>query len=514
MTTFELSEILFPDVKITREDIEKKYPERNLRARAEVTRFGASPTGYINIGGLYTAYISYRIAKESGGVFILRIEDNNRRDIVEGGIQNFVNALTSYEIFFDEGYFDKDCQIGDYGPYIQTQRESIYKVFVKDLVSRGIAYPCFCSSDNLEQLRQKQKDNNEQTGYYGKYAKCSKLSVEEAGRKALNGEPFVIRVRNEFIKKYKEKYYNDLIKGKVKLSVSDLDIIILKETGVPDYNFAHVCDDHLMRTTIITRCEDWLPSLHTHLALFSLMGWNPPKYAHIGALSIKINERSVVKISKSLGEPVTVDHYLKKGYTPNSFYSYFSVISDSNCNNSELCFSNMSRHGAIFDIAKLNYISKQIFDQTDEETILNGFAAWIKKWQPESAKKILKDGALFLESLRIIKGVEKSRKSVACYSDLLEELQPFYSAPHNDKLIEGDREILGVLSLKLTNSQINNSNDVRALLEDVANVVGVNLSRVCAAFRRLATGSDNSPSVIEIITVFDKCRILNWLNGF
>lgn len=512
MTTIDLSEILFPNVKMTREDVEKLFPKRNLKKGAAVTRFGASPTGYINIGGLYTAYISYRIAKESEGVFILRIEDNNRRDIVDGGIQNFVNALTSYEIFFDEGYFDQCYQVGNYGPYIQTQRENIYKVFVKDLVARGLAYPCFCSTEKLDRLRERQQNCKEQTGYYGKYAECSKLSANEAAEKALRGEPFVIRIRNEFLKFYKEEYYYDLIKGKVKLSVSDLDIIILKETGIPDYNFAHVCDDHLMRTTVITRCEDWLPSLHTHLALFALMGWEPPQYAHIGALSIKLNERSVVKISKSLGESVTVDHYLKKGYTPDTFKSYFSVISGSDLNNDKLCPKNMSCHGAIFDVDKLNHIGKYEFDKSSPLAITEGFEHWLKKWASDFADIILDDRDFLVKTLLIIKGVEKPRKAIACYDDLLKALLPFYSAPHKDKLIEGDREILKDLFVELKKVYPVEAKDMRSFLEGFAHTHRLTLSRVCSAIRRLVVGSDASPSVIEILTVLDKEKILKWLN--
>lgn len=519
MTTKELADILFPDVMERPEDFEKRYPPRKLLQGAEVTRFGASPTGYINIGGLYTAFISWKIAKMSNGKFILRIEDNNQRDLIDDGIKNFVNALTSYDISFDEGYIDTENEIGGYGPYIQSKRQNIYQVYVKELVSKGFAYPCFCSVEKLEGLRELQRTNKEQTGYYGKYAECRNLSPEVAAERALMGESFVIRLRAEYLSDYTEEYYDDLIKGKVRLSKSDLDLIILKESGLPDYHFAHVVDDHLMGTTIITRCEDWLPSLHTHLALFSLMGWKPPRYAHIGALSIKLNERSIVKISKKLGDAVTVDYYLKKGYTPEAFKAYFAGIA-SNISD-ELIFenkvedsfslSNMSSHGAIFDIAKLNYVSKFILEKNELNLLERRFSQWIAKYHPELFEIITCDEKFLSEILRIIRGVEAPRRSVACCEDILKEVMPYFNAPHKGSLIDGDLDLLKGFMFRIRERELENIDAVRTLLTVFANEQGVSLKRIAAALRRMIVGSDYSPSVFEMVMIFGLNRIGSWI---
>lgn len=519
MTYKEFANILFPSIQESVEDVQRKYPTRKISATAEVTRFGASPTGYINIGGLYTAFISWKLAKQTNGIFILRIEDNNQRDIVPDGIENFVNALLKYGISFDEGYFSEKKEFGSYGPYSQTSRAEIYQVFVKKLVEEGIAYPCFCSLHQLNDVRTQQRLKNEKTGYYGAYAKCRCLSLHDAAELAKNGKPFVIRIKAEYLKQYENNYYNDMIKGKVKLSPSDLDIVILKETGIPDYNFAHVVDDYLMGTTTITRCEDWLPSLHTHLALFNILGWKPPRYAHIGAISIK-KGRSIIKISKKLGEKVTVDYYLKKGYIPEAMHNYFMMIACADFENywlehkeDEYKFSiqKMNVHGALLDEDKLNYVSKKEFDRLSVGIIFKKFIHWVKEYSSDAYLLFSSDSEYTQKIIKIVKGIERPRLAICHFEQLMDEIYPFFNAPHINQVTFQDKKYLELLTINIENQKWDNLNRIRQSIQELCNDNNIAVNDFCMALRRMIVGKQQSPSVYEMLMMLGKEKIMNWL---
>lgn len=519
MTNEELANILFPNVKLTIQDIEKKYPKRKLSEREEITRFGASPTGYINIGGLYTAFIAWKLAEQTKGHFILRIEDNNQREIIDGGINDFVSALLKCYICFDEGYFDKDNEVGIYGPYSQTARKNIYQVFIKDLVAKGIAYPCFCSLEDLDEMRNFQRKNGIKTGYYGKYAKCRNLSLTEAADKALNKVPFTIRIKSEYLDKYNVRIYNDLIKGKVKLKNSDLDIVIMKQSGIPDYNFAHVIDDHYMGTTTITRCEDWLPSLHTHLALFDIMGWTPPNYAHIGAISIKYNN-SIVKVSKKLGEKVTVKYFLKKGYIPEAIHKYFMITACADyeeywLNNKEQTYSfeinKMSAHGALLDIQKLDYVSKKEISKFAVDELYERYVQWIEAYYPEEQEIYCNDSVFTKNVITIIRGVEKPRMAIAYFEQLHEEMLLFVNAPYKVGILKKDKE---GLSLFKTYIRQQKWTDLVTIKESISLFCASNCLRTsdfCMILRKMIVGREKSPSVYEMLLLLGKDRIIEWI---
>lgn len=511
MTDKELANVLFPDITETVQDLERIYPMRNIDENAEITRFGASPTGYINMGGLYTAFISWKLANQSNGHFILRIEDNNQRDIIDEGISDFVNALVSYGIEFDEGYFNEKEQLGEYGPYVQTQRKRIYQIVVKELVEKGMAYPCFCTADMLENMPEIQKERHVLTGYYGKYAKCKNLSNEEAARKVRKGEPFVIRIKSEKLLKFKMEYYIDAIKGKVKLTPSPIDIVILKTSGVPDYNFAHVVDDHFMRTTVITRCEDWLPSLHTHLALFYLTGWIPPQYAHIGAISIKLNERSIVKVSKKLGEKVTVDYYLKKGYITKAIHEYFMMIAcaeyeeywrGNKKGDFKFSLKKMSSHGAILDNDKLNYVARMEMSNLSIMELYNQFIKWMHRFHPDKVEQYSANYVFTIKILSLARGLEKERKAVACFDDVLQETEKFFHMPYRGSLDEKDRINIEVYR-SYNHISFNTTNEVKEFLLQINEAHGISMSEMCSSFRKLFTGEDKSSSVLEMLIAFN-----------
>lgn len=519
MTNEELANILFPDVKETIMDIERCYPQRELREHEEVTRFGASPTGYINIGGLYTAFVSWKLAEQTKGHFILRIEDNNRRDIIDGGINDFVDSLLKYHILFDEGYFNKDNEVGIYGPYSQTARKHIYQVFIKDLVAKGIAYPCFCSLEDLEEMRRCQRKSGVKTGYYGEYAKCRYLSLTEAADKALRKEPFTIRIKSEYLRTYNTEVYNDLIKGKVKLKKTDLDIVIMKQSGIPDYNFAHVVDDHFMGTTTITRCEDWLPSLHTHLALFHVMGWNPPNYAHIGAISIKINN-SIVKVSKKLGEKVTVQYYLKKGYIPEAIHKYFLITACADyeqfwLENKEKTYSfalnKMSAHGALLDVKKLNYVSKKELSKLSVDVLYEKYLQWIEEYYPDELEIYHNDTVFIKNVIRTIKGLEKPRMAIAYFEQLHEEILLFLNAPYRIDMLKNDRENLSLFLTYIHQQKWTTLAMTKDCVISFCTANNLTTSEFCMILRKMITGKEKSPSVYEMLFLIGKDRICDWL---
>ena len=275
----ELAELIFPDIKETVADLEKRFPKRNLPEGAEVTRFAPSPTGFLHTGSLFTALICRKVATQSGGVFYVRLEDTDTKRGIEGSGEQLLQQLKIFDVYPDEGY-KGDYEDGNYGPYIQSQRADIYKAVIKHLLEQGKAYPCFCSPEDLEEIRKIQEKDKLNPGYYGEFAKCRFLSNDERAEKIRNGEPFVIRFRSEG-NHVNKIVVNDLVRGTFEIAQNDQDIVIYKSDGLPTYHFAHACDDHFMHTTTVIRGEEWIPSLPIHVELFEALGWQAPKYAHL-----------------------------------------------------------------------------------------------------------------------------------------------------------------------------------------------------------------------------------------
>ena len=291
----KLAQLLFSHITKSCDDYEKQYPERNLPEGAVVTRIGPSPTGFVHLGNLFNAIIGERLAHQSNGVIFMRIEDTDTKREVPGAVKILIDAMTQFGVFFDEGA-TVDGDNGNYGPYRQRQRKDIYQCFAKQLVERGMAYPCFCTEDELEQMREKQKDNKQNFGYYGEYAKCRDLTYEEIEEKIKAGIPYVLRYKSEGSSENFVKVY-DAIKGELQIQENYIDLVILKSDGIPTYHFAHVVDDHLMRTTHVIRGEEWLPSLPMHVQMFDAMGWEHPLYCHTAQL-MKMDGTSQRKLSK------------------------------------------------------------------------------------------------------------------------------------------------------------------------------------------------------------------------
>lgn len=430
-----LAELLFKDITTIPDDYEKMYPERDLKEGAKVTRIAPSPTGFMHLGNLFGAIADERLAHQSGGVFYLRIEDTDDKRAVEGGVETILDVFNKFGLKFDEGA-TADGDKGNYAPYRQRQREKIYKTYAKSLVERGLAYPCFCTEEDLSQMRDEQQKNKDNFGYYGKYAKHRNMSIYEIETELKKGTPYVIRFKSMGNAENKIKF-TDLIKGNIELTENDQDIVILKSDGIPTYHFAHVIDDHLMRTSIVLRGEEWLSTLPIHLQLFDTLGFKRPKYAHTAQL-MKIDGNSKRKLSKRKDPELALDYYHSQGYPIQSVIEYIMTLLNSNfeewrlknpkedINKFNFSIKKMSVSGSLFDIDKLKDISKNTIAVMDTETVYNYILDWAKEYDTDLYNILNRDSEYAKKIFSIGRGGKKPRKDIAIWSEVKNYIGFFY----------------------------------------------------------------------------------------
>lgn len=445
-TNADLAELLFPDVTLTIEDLERKYPMRELPEGAQVTRFAPSPTGFLHTGSLFTTLISYLTAKKSGGVYFFRLEDTDTKRTIQGSGDLLIQELAQFGLVADEGYFP-DGDKGAYGPYKQSERREIYKAVIKELVRRGRAYPDFCTPEDLEKIRKFQEEHKILPGYYGAYARDRNLSVEQRIEKIKAGTPWVIRFRSEGDHDKKTKFV-DAIRGEIELQDNDTDVVILKSDGLPTYHFAHVCDDHFMRTTIITRGEEWIPSTPIHLDMFRALGWKPPKYAHIPSI-MKLDHGNKRKLSKRKDPEAAVSYFLDNGYCPKALLVYLMSIANSNfeewsiahksfdLNEFPFSLKKMSLDGALFDEGKLNYFSKEVIAKMPLDELFKAVKDYADAHDEEFARRIKESPEYVKRILNIEKERKNPRKDYAKYSDIYPLIKFFFHDEWERKLDEG-----------------------------------------------------------------------------
>lgn len=446
VTNKEIADLIFPEIDSSIEKLEKRYPARNLPEGAEVTRFAPSPTGFLHTGSLFTSLICSKVAKQSGGVFYIRLEDTDTKREIEGSGEELINQLRLFNIIPDEGYLG-NTQKGDYGPYIQSERADIYKVVIKHLLENGRAYPCFCSTEELENIRKEQEQNKENPGYYGKYAKCRFLSNEERKEKILNKEPFVIRFKSNGDHTQKVLVH-DLVHGDFEIAQNDLDIVIYKSDGLPTYHFAHACDDHFMRTTTVIRGEEWIASLPIHVELFEALGWKAPKYAHLPVI-MKIGENgNKRKLSKRKDKEAAVSYFLEDGYPSEALIMYLMTIANSNfeewifehkfehMEDFIFSFDKMSLDGALFDMGKMNFFSKEILGKKTKEEILDMTLSYSKLYNKQLYDLVNRDQKYFMEIMNIEREKENPRKDYEKLGNLYEIISFFYQDLYNQSVKE------------------------------------------------------------------------------
>ncbi len=435
----KLAELLYPDVRLTIDDLEKKYPKRNLDEKAEVCRFAPSPTGRMHMGNLFASFVPERFAHQSNGVFILRIEDTDDKRAIDDGINLIMQDLKEYNYKVDEG----PNSGGEYGPYIQSQRKEIYHTVAKYLVSIGRAYPCFCSEDDLTHMREHQEHKKERIGYYGRYAKCRNLTYDEVKAHIDNGDKWVLRLKSmgDFNKKI---VFKDLIKGTIELPENDIDQVLVKSDGIPPYAFAHVCDDHFMRVTIVTRDDSYISSVPYHLELWDACGFEKPKFAHLLPLNKKDGE-VVRKLSKRKDPEAAVAFYHEKGIPTEAVKLYFATLLNSNFDGwflqnqdkdyQEFSFSfnkMCTSGGSLFDIEKLINISKNYLSRLKAEEVFANLDNWSKEFDNEFNQLIKQYREYTISVLNIEREQKKPRKDFACYSEIKENIWYMYDELFSD----------------------------------------------------------------------------------
>ena len=536
----DLADLIFPDAK----DIsyyEEKYPERNLPEGAVVSRFAPSPTGFVHIGGLYQALVAKEMTKKTSGVFFLRVEDTDQKREVENGVTGIVNSLKDFDILPDEGMVTENEEKGNYGPYKQSLRKDIYQAYAKYMLEQGKAYPCFCTPEELEETRKKQETAKVRTGYYGVWAKCRNLSLEEMAEKIKKGENYIIRFKSPGREDRKIKHH-DLIKGNVDFPENDQDIVIIKADGLPTYHFAHAVDDHLMRTTLVIRSDEWLSSVPLHLQLFHELGFKAPKYAHISPI-MKNDNGNKRKLSKRKDPEAAVSYYKEEGIPVNAVKEYLLNIANSTFENwrranpdkalDEFDFqlNKMSVSGALFDMVKLLDIGKTVISRMTAEEVYENSLKWAKEYDKE-LEKVLEDKEYALKVFGIERGNKKPRKDIAKWSDVMYNIEYMYDNLFYNKNIEypyqviNDKEDINKI-LRLYIDKYYNENDDKQMwfdrIKELAGELGyakevkefkanpdaykAHVGDVSTVLRVALTGRTNTPDMYEIMQVLGKDSI-------
>lgn len=429
MDNKKLADLLFPEVTETPEYYEEKFPYRKLQSKAQVTRMAPSPTGFIHLGNLYSALADERIAHRNGGVFYLRIEDTDEKRKVEGAVETIIQVLRYFDIEFDEGagFGDEDPQ-NQYGPYFQRKRVKIYHTYAKNLVEKGLAYPCFCTEEKLNAVREEQEQDKVLTGYYGKYAVCRNLSLKEIEANLTAGKPYVLRLCSQGSAD-KEITFTDSIKGEIKLPENMHDIVLLKKDGIPTYHFAHAIDDHLMRTTMVIRGGEWLASVPIHYELFHVLGFKMPAYGHTAHL-MKFDEETggKRKLSKRKDPELSLDYYRKDGYDPycmkvylltllnSNFEEWHEKFPDKKINEFPFSVDKMSQSGALFDKDKLHNICKNELSKLSEEEMYDFLYQWAEENEPQKKETWFAEKDKMLGILRLYMGIGMKRRKDFIYA--------------------------------------------------------------------------------------------------
>ena len=525
-----LAELLFPDVTESPEEVEARYPRRNLPEGAVVTRMAPSPTGFVHLGNLVMGMTAERMAHQSGGVLFLRVEDTDAKREVPGAVEVLINTLKYYGIQFDEGA-TIDGDNGNYGPYRQRQRAAIYHVFAKKLVSEGKAYPCFCTEEELSAMREQQEASKETTGYYGKYAIWRDRPLTDIQAQLDAGNPWVLRFRSTGSIENQFKF-DDLVKGKLTVTENNIDHVLLKSDGIPTYHFAHAVDDELMRTTHVVRGDEWLASLPFHIQLFQALGFKLPKYVHIGPL-MKMDGNSKRKLSKRKDPELALTFYKAEGFPVQSMREYLMTVLNSNFEDwrkanpdadiDAFKFSpkKLNPAGSLFDYAKLLDVSKNVISHMDAETVYHLLLEWAKEFDPDFAEKLEADPAYAQRILAIGRGGKKPRKDLATwkeakpymgffYDDYLEV--PVFDEKFDKALIANvlnrflDRFDLAddantwFEKVKAITTEIGFTADMKAYKADPAAFPGT-VADVSTFIRQAVTGKTNSPDLYTVMQI-------------
>lgn len=534
----KLAELLLPEIDKTPEYYENLYPARNLPEGARVTRIAPSPTGYLHLGTLFMSLVNRMVADSTGGIFFTRIEDTDKKREIEGGITDIIEGLHRFGIKIDEGFISGDEQIGNYGPYQQSHRAEIYQCYAKKLISEGLAYPCFCTAEELEAVRSIQEGEKARTGYYGKWAKHRDITYEEAKALIASGKEFVVRLKSPGSEENKV-IFEDGIKGKIEMPENDEDFVLLKSDGIPTYHFAHVVDDHLMRTTHVMRGDEWISSAPKHLQLFKLLGFKPPKFAHVSPI-LKLDNGNKRKISKRKDPEAAVKYFAEEGYDSLSVLEYLMTIAASDfedwrranatapINSYKLNLKKMSVSGALFDSDKLLDVSKNVVSRMNSAEVSEKLTNWAKEFDNEFYELLARDTEYTKNIFAIDRDVPKPRKDIAKWSDaknycsyFFDELYtPCYDLPENisaENAANVLEEYIKVYKPETDNNEwfqgvksiceaVGFANDTKLYKANPEAYKG-NPGDASTIIRIAVTGRRNTPELCSIMRVlgYDKC---------
>ena len=467
-----MAQLLLPHIDKTPDYFEKMYPPRDLPEGARVVRIAPSPTGYLHLGTLFAALVNRITATSSKGVFFTRIEDTDKKREIEGGIEDIIDGLNRFGITIDEGFVSGTEEAGLYGPYQQSHRAEIYQTYVKELIRQGAAYPCFCTAEELDEVRKKQEEQKIRTGYHGEWARHRNISYAEAKAAVDAGKPFVIRLRSMGSEENRITF-EDAIKGKIEMPENDEDFVLLKSDGIPTYHFAHAIDDHLMHTTHVLRGDEWISSVPKHIQLFKLLGFKVPKFGHISPI-MKLDNGAKRKISKRKDPEAAVHCFAQEGYDPESVIEYLMTIAASDFEDwrranpaadyrtFKFNLKKMSVSGALFDENKLNDVSKIRIASMNAETVYDKLTAWGSEFDQDFAALLTADAEYTKSALAIDRDVPKPRKDIAKWNEAKDYLSYFY-----EELYVPCRELPESISAA----------DAKAFLEEYKNVYDPNDDR-------------------------------------
>lgn len=542
----KLAELIFPDIKGTIKELEERFPKRDLQEGAYVTRFAPSPTGYMHIGGLYAAMISSKLARQTNGVFYLRIEDTDKKRELEGGVEEIIQSLAGYGVVFDEGPFSgsETC----YGPYKQSERKEIYQICAKELMRAGHAYPCFCTPQELERIRQEQEKKKDDIGYYGSYASCRNLTYEQVKEKIKAGMPYVIRLRSTG---EADGYitYSDPIRGKIEMPENQMDLVLLKSDGIPTYHFAHVVDDHFMRTNLVVRGDEWMASYPLHKQMFDLCGFEAPKYLHISPI-MKMDGSAKRKLSKRKDPEAAVSYYLEQGFPVESVKEYLLTIANSNYEEWHrkhpdqtgeefaLSMSKMPVSGALFDMVKLVNVSREMIAGFSIAYCEEQIVKWAKIYEPDLYQFADTHKEQFRETIGLWKmSGKKVRKDIAKWSELMQmfdylympeekfeqtvvyEIDEKYTKKQMKEAIDAYKKDLFLDSdqwfaqMKVLGGPIGYCPDIKEYKKHPQDFKG-SISDMCTIVRVAVTGHKNSPDLYTIMKVLGEETVQRRLDHF
>lgn len=543
----KLADLLFPNITGTVTQLEEQYPERNLPEGARVTRFAPSPTGYLHIGGLFGALVDVLTAKATKGVSYLRIEDTDKKREIDDGVSAIINGFNSFGIDFDEGVTGFNEEKGAYGPYTQSKRAEIYQTVAKELVQKGLAYPCFCTAEELSAIREEQEKGDALIwGYFGKWAKCRDLSFEEIEENIKSGKPYVLRFCSDG-QEDKRIFFDDIIRGKIEMPENIIDEVLLKSDGIPTYHFAHACDDHFMRTTHVIRGEEWISSVPKHIALFKACGFKVPKYAHTPQV-MKIDEEDGTKrkLSKRKDPEAAVSYFVEQGFPKESLIEYLLTLLNSNfedwrrANPKADAFSfpfnlkKMSPSGCLFDLVKLNDVSKNVISVMDADTVYTSVSQWAKEYDADFYNEFTKNPEFSRNMVNIDRESPKPRKDIAKWSEVKEYFAYMFDAyfkPDFDLPENINKEDAKAILLKYI--ELYDENDDKDLwfgkIKDMCEPLGFtpnvkeykknpeafkgHVGDVSTVIRLAVTGRKNTPDLCSIMKLLGKDTVSARING-